>query len=101
MWRSGPQLRRHGFSSVFLCVFGSFVALCSINTPAHAELVYTAEGQTVYGQVRAGEAPGTIVVDSGDGAPTTLRRDEVSAIDFRPAPRRNTQHPTLNTPHTR
>jgi hypothetical protein len=50
---------------------------------ARAELVYTADGRALYGQVRVGAAE-TVVVDGGDGSPVTLRREEVSSIEFRP-----------------
>jgi NPCBM/NEW2 domain-containing protein len=50
---------------------------------ARAELVYTADGRALYGQVRVGAAA-TVVVDGGDGSPVTLRREEVSSIEFRP-----------------
>jgi hypothetical protein len=61
------------------------LALGLLATPGSAELVYTADGQTLYGRVRAGEERETLVVDGGDAAPVILHREEVSAIDFGPA----------------
>jgi hypothetical protein len=57
--------------------------LLMLAAPARSDLVYTADGQPIYGQVRADET-GTVTVDSGEGAPVTLRREEVSVIEFRP-----------------
>jgi hypothetical protein len=51
---------------------------------ARADLIYTADGRTLYGRVQTGAAPETLVVDTDDGAPVTLRREEVSGIEFRP-----------------
>jgi NPCBM/NEW2 domain-containing protein len=67
-------------SRLFLLVL--YVSSWLLVSPARAELVYTADGRAIYGHVRIGAAE-TVIVD-GDGAPVTLRRDEVSSIDFRP-----------------
>jgi hypothetical protein len=66
-------------------LFVLFVSWWFIALPAQAELVYTSDGQTLYGRVRAGESAGTVVVDDGESAPTTLRQEDISAIDFGPA----------------
>jgi hypothetical protein len=66
---------------LFLFVFS--VSLWLFPSAARAELVYTADGRALYGQVRVGVAE-AVVVDGGDGSPVTLRREEVSSIEFRP-----------------
>ena len=68
----------------YFCFLVSFVSLGFFLSPAQAELVYTADGRTIYGQMRAGAAAGTLVVDGGDGATVTLQREEISSIEFRP-----------------
>jgi hypothetical protein len=62
-----------------------WICLCLLllAAPAWSDLVYTADGQPLYGQVRTGET-GTVTVDSGEGPLVTLRREEVSIIEFRP-----------------
>ena len=80
----------------YFCFFVSFVSLGFFLSPAQAELVYTADGRTIYGQMRAGAAAGTLVVDGGDGAPVTLQREEVSSIEFRP-PTAGSRRPSAPT----
>jgi hypothetical protein len=64
-----------------LFLFVLIVSSWLFQLPARAELVYTADGQTLYGHVRSGTAPGTLLID-GDEAPVTVRREEIAAIDF-------------------
>jgi hypothetical protein len=66
-----------------LLLFAFLVSSGLSASTARAELVYTADGRALYGQVRVGAAAETLVVDGGDGAPVTLRREEVSSIEFR------------------
>jgi NPCBM/NEW2 domain-containing protein len=68
-------------SRIFLFVF--FVSSWLSASTARAELVYTADGRALYGQVRVGTAVETLDVDGGDGSPVTLKREEVSSIEFR------------------
>lgn len=49
-----------------------------------ADLIYTADGRTLYGRVQKGTSAETLVVDTDDGAPVTLQREEISGIEFRP-----------------
>jgi hypothetical protein len=58
--------------------------LCSLGRPAGADLVYTADGRTLYGRLQNGTTPGTLTVDGDDGTSVTLAREEVSGIEFRP-----------------
>jgi hypothetical protein len=81
------DLSKGGRSLPSLAFFVSLVSWWSLPLPVHAELVYTSDGQTLYGRVRAGQERGTLVVDGDDDTPTTLRQEEVSAIDFGPAAR--------------
>jgi hypothetical protein len=62
-----------------------FVSLWLPQAKATAELVYTADGRTIYGQVRPGAAAGTVVIGGTDGAQVTLPQEEVSSIEFRSA----------------
>lgn len=68
--------------------------LLAMAAPARAELVYTADGRAIYGQVRTGGAPGALVVEA-DGAPVTLQREDVSAIEFGPPVMPRQQGPPL------
>src|SRR5687768_1772337 len=72
-----------------LCVLCVSAVIPVLPTSASAELVYTADGQPIYGQVRA-DAAGGVVIDTGDGAPVALKRDEVSAVESRPPPATST-----------
>jgi hypothetical protein len=65
-------------------LIGLLLLVLLTGTPAAADLISTADGRTLFGRIQPGPAPDTLIVDSDDGKPVTLSRDEISGVEFRP-----------------